>query len=190
VRFFSQLLAMVSLLVVVFMPGTTQATTALYVDDVEQAERSTAVVVATIGEADVGIHPKWNRIMTRTEVSVDEVLLGNAPGLLEIEQMGGTLYGETLYVPGDARFRTGERCVLFLRQVDGDWFLTAMEQSKYRLVQTRHGELLERNLSDGIVVRDASFQLRPYKEPPKKPIKTLRSFRALMKSVDSTGMSQ
>jgi len=182
--------ALVFLLAALTVPGSAQATTALYVTDVEQAELSTAVVVARIGEADVGLHPKWQRIVTRTEILVDEVLAGHAPAALEIEQMGGTLLGETLYVPGDARFRVGERCVLFLRQVDGEWFLTAMEQSKYRLVQARQGELLERSLSDGIVVRDAAFQLQPYREAPVKPIKTLGSFRSLMKSIKPAGTSK
>ncbi len=171
-------------LAVLGVAAVAQATSALYVTDVQQAELSTAVVVATIGEATVKPHPEWNRPMTHTTLRIDEVLHGAAPAELTIEQYGGTLNDQTHYLPGDATFEQGEKCVLFLRQVDGGWYLTALQQSKYKIVShPRLGTLLERKLDGGIWVRNDAGRLVEYSEPPSKPIRTLEEFRALMKTV-------
>jgi hypothetical protein len=157
------------------------ATSALYLTEVEQAAESTAVVVARIGTAKVGVHPKWQRPITTTTVHVEELLLGSAPEMLTIEQFGGTIDGQTLYIPGDARFERGERCVLFLRQVDGDWFLTAMQQSKYEIRQGPRAQFLTRALSDGLFLRTEQG-LKPMDEPPQKPVQTLAELRTVLRS--------
>jgi len=163
------------------------ATSALYLTDVEQAVESTAVVVATIGSARVEVHPKWQRPITLTTIHVAEVLLGSAPKKLTIEQFGGTIAGKTLYIAGDARFEQGERCVLFLRQLDGNWFLTAMQQSKYEIHEAARQVFLRRPLSDGLFVR-TDKGLKPFKEPPNKPVLTLGQFREeLRRSLSEKG---
>ena len=155
------------------------ATTALHVTDLEQAGLSTAVVVVTVGAAEVAKHDRYETIVTRTTLRVEEVLYGSAPVELELQQIGGTIGEKTVHIPGDAVFKRGERCVLFLRQHDGRWYLTAMEQSKYRLVEDpRFGLLMERKLGDGIVTRDEQGSLVGYVEPIQRPIKRLESFRA------------
>lgn len=157
------------------------ATTALYVTDSEQATLSTAVVVAKVGVSEVLPHDRYETVMTRTRVEVQEVMYGEAPEDLVIHQIGGTLGGQTVYIPGDARFEQGERCVLFLRNVEGRWYLTAMEQSKYRLVEhARFGLLMERKLGDGLVVRNEGGKLVDYEAPIRPPIKRLSSFRAAL----------
>ena len=154
------------------------ATTAYHVTDIEQAKLSSAVVVARIGVSKTQKHTTYQSIMTTTEIFVDEVLYGAAPSTLHIQQMGGTLNGKTLYLPGDARFKVGEKCVLFLYEKNGRWFLTALEQSKYRLIsQNRLGLVMERNLSEGIVTRDTNGKLVPYQKPQQAPIKRLVEFR-------------
>ncbi len=167
-------------LVLLLSASSASATSALYLSEVEQAAQSTAVVVASIGEAKVGVHPKWKRPITTTTVHVQEVIIGKAPAQLTIEQLGGTIDGKTLHIPGDASFRRGERCVLFLRQLDGEWFLTAMQQSKYELREERRGTFLRRSLSEGLFVwgRDG---LQPYQEPPTRPLSTLDDFRSRLR---------
>jgi len=166
--------------------GSAFATTALFVTDAEQAELSTAVVVATVGNAEVGPHERYETVATRTTIRVDETLYGQAPKELVINQIGGTLNGQTVYIPGDARLERGERCVLFLRQVDGRWYLTAMEQSKYRLVDhARFGTIMERRLGDGIVFRNATGELVDYDEPIRAPIKRFTLFRVAMARLDA-----
>jgi len=177
-------------LLVLFMllvsAGSAFATTALFVTDAEQAELSTAIVVATVGRAEVGPHERYETVATRTTIRVDEVLYGQAPKELVINQIGGTLNGMTVYIPGDARLERGERCVLFLRQVEGRWYLTAMEQSKYRLVEdSRFGTIMERRLGDGIVFRNATGELVDYEEPIRAPIKRFALFRSEMARLDA-----
>lgn len=166
-----------------------QATTAYYVTDKEQAELSSAVVVATIGSSVVKKHPSYKSIMTQTYIGIDEVLYGTAPSQVQIRQIGGTLDGKTLYLPGDARFKEGEKCVLFLHEKNGLWYLTAMEQSKYSLrYQKRLGWVMERNLSEGIVIRNSAGSLIPYEEPSEKPIKRLIDFKKQLKNLQTGGV--
>lgn len=122
------------------------ATSAVYLANPAQAAQSDAVVLATVESVRQAIHPRWKRPLTMTRIRVDEVLAGDAPSHLEIEQFGGEVDGRVTYVPGDANLIPGERCALFLRYRDGGWFLTAMEQSKFRLVETKQGLRLERDL--------------------------------------------
>ena len=165
------------------------ATTAYHVTDIEQARLSTAVVVARIGAAKTQAHPTYQSIMTETEVFVDEVLYGAAPARLRIRQIGGALNGKTLYLPGDARLKEGETCVLFLHKSNGTWFLTALEQSKYRLISmNRLGMIMERNLSEGIVTRDSNGKLVPYQEPKKAPIKRLVDLRKELNRLQKGGV--
>lgn len=172
---------------VLAVTGQASATSALYVTDTEQARLSTAVVVATIGKVEAEAHETY-RIVTRTSIKVDEVLFGQAPAELRIEQIGGTLAGVTVFVPGDARFEAGERCVLFLRQVEGGWYLTAMEQSRYELrQQPRLGATMHRVLHTGLYKWDERGKLVEFTEAPDRPIKLLTRFRAKMEALAAEG---
>ncbi len=152
------------------------ATSALYLSDVEQAAESTAVVIAMVGEVRQAVHPEWNRPLTLTSVEVEEVLVGAAPARLAIEQLGGVLDGKVHYIPGDAVLKRGERCVLFLRNVDGGWFLTAMKQSRYQLLEGKRGTFVKRDLSEGLFVNTPDG-LRPFAPPRNSPVQLLSELR-------------
>ena len=158
------------------------ATSALYLSDVEQAAESTAVVVARIGEARAAVHPKWNRPLTLTSIEVQEVLVGSAPASLTIEQLGGVLDGTVHYIAGDARLERGERCVLFLRKVNGGWFLTAMKQSKYELRESARGTFVRRDLSEGLFVK-TPHGLEAYAAPRARPMQLLGELRDKLRRV-------
>lgn len=172
--------AMCAAVAVLLAASVACATSALYVTDADQARLSTAVVVATVGAAKVAKDPQW-RIVTRTSIAVSEVLYGEAPSQVEIRQIGGSLDGVTVYVPGDARLEPGERCVLFLRKVDGRWFLTAMEQSMYLLQHDgRLGETMHRTLHGGLYRRGPDGRLAEHVEPAERPVRPLSAFRTEM----------
>ncbi len=166
------------------------ATSALYLTDVEQAAESTAVVVARVGAARSAVHPKWNRPLTLTSIDVEEALVGSAPSSLVIEQLGGVLDGKVHYIPGDARLKEGERCVLFLRQVDGSWFLTAMQQSKYQLLEGKRGTFVKRSGSEGLFVNTPEG-LKPFAPPRKRPVQLLSELRErLQRALGEKGASR
>ena len=152
------------------------ATSALYLSDVEQAAESTAVVIARVGEARQAVHPEWQRPLTHTTIEVEEVLVGKAPANLTIEQLGGVLDGQVHYVPGDAVLKAGERCLLFLRNVDGGWFLTAMQQSKYELLEGERGTFVKRAFFEGLFVNTPEG-LKPFAPPRKRPVQLLSDLR-------------
>jgi len=164
------------LLLCLLLAVPAQATTALLLDAPAQARLSTAVVVATVGESTVSLHPDYKRPVTRTRVSVDEALFGGAPKNLVVEQFGGTLAGATLAVPGDARLVAGERVVLFLRQVDGGWFLTALEQSAWGI----DGDRLSRPSTAHYTQRAPDGRLV---EAPDQPSLSLASLRLQLKAL-------
>ena len=175
---------LVVLVTLVVSLSTASATTALFVTDAEQAEISTAVVIAKVAGSEVLPHDKYETLMTRTQLQVEEVLFGSAPSEVLLHQVGGTLDGKTIHVPGDARFELGERCVLFLRHVEGRWYLTAMEQSKYLIAEhPKFGLLMKRTLGEGIVTRNSEGALVDYEQPIRIPLKRVVAFRALMKQL-------
>ncbi len=166
----ARLVRSIFLVVLVVAPaGAIHATSALYFTDAEQARLSSAVVVATVAGARQAVHPEWQRPLTFTTLRVDEVLYGDAPKQLEIEQIAGTIDGITTRIPGDALFESGERCVLFLRHVDGGWYLTSLGQSKYELVPAPGGPVLHRELAMALYTRDDRGRLHAYEEPPRRP---------------------
>ncbi len=166
-------LCIVAGLFVLLAAPAAQATSALYVTDVEQAKLSTAVVVATVGQSRFEMSKQYETPITLTEVSVDEVLHGTAPKAVTIEQMGGTVGKISTYIPGDARLEQGTKVVLFLRNVEGGWYLTALEQSQYVVV---NGEL-RRTLTSGIFIRNPEGHLVEFKEPSDAPAKTIDTLK-------------
>lgn len=154
------------------------ATSVLYLTDREQAQQSDAVVFATITDQRVERHPVWNRPTTISTVRVDEVLHGTAPAEFEIHQLKGELNGTTTELPGSANIEKGERVVLFAHIVEGRWYPTALQQSKYSVHETRLGLLLARKpLEADLYTRAPDGALEPIEEPPRKPIYTLDELR-------------
>ncbi|TNE90418.1 MAG: hypothetical protein EP330_07955 [Deltaproteobacteria bacterium] len=136
------------------------ATSQVLLSDYEHAENATTVVRGTVAEQKVVLHPEWHRPMTHSKIVVAEVLLGDAPMTLTLEQMGGEHQGETLYIPGDARIKPGEEVVLFLTKREGHWYLTAMEQSKYTVEPSVDGATLHRDLTSGFFLRGPEGSLK------------------------------
>lgn len=125
----------------VFCTGTLQSksafsTTMVYRSVSELVAMSDAVVRGTL----VGSHSYWGpseldtadsqTIYTDWTLSVDETLSGAVDPSLIIRQWGGEVDGQSLRIPGDARLAEGEQVVLFLRELDGVYYLTAMGQAK------------------------------------------------------------
>ena len=159
----SHLLSLATALAVLLTATWASATTALKVDDREQAALSTAVVVAKVGAHRVVLEPGGRYPLTMWAIEVEETLYGVAPVQLELAQFGGLWEGRMHAIAGDAALEPGERCVLFLKQQDGRWFLTALQQSKYRIEgRGRLGEVLVRELEGGLVRWGPDGALEPW----------------------------
>ena len=143
------------------------ATVALHLDDTQQAERSDLVVLATVRTQKV-VRGEDGRPYTHTTLEVERALKGKvaARARVVVRQMGGTLDGKTLRIPGDAEFVPGERVVTFLADREpssGVVFLTALGQSKLTIVGTATGgDLLLLRSQEGLLLLDPKQQaIRP-----------------------------
>jgi len=184
---FRHLLYALTLSLVITMTTPSHATSALFVTETEQAHLSTAVIIGQITHQRGALHSQWQRPLTMTTVAVEEVLYGTAPREITIEQVGGTFGDQIMYIPGDAVLTLGERVVLFVRQIDDNWYLTALQQSQYHIEDSPHGTRLVREMDNhGLFVRGQANELIPYQAPLIKPILTLRDLRDLLKVAGET----
>lgn len=157
------------------------ALTALYINDIEQAEISSAVVIAHIGASRVIETEKGLR--TKVAISIEEVITGKAPNQVEVILFGGKKKDEVVDFSGNARLEEGEYCVLFLLERDGLWYLTALQQSKLHIVENEDKELiLEREISQHLVY-PSEEGLITYEEYQPSPTLTLKEFRKQIQRV-------
>lgn len=106
--------------------STAFATTMLGADLSTLAEKSDAIVVATVGSSQPIEVPRV--LAKETQLRVDHVVRGEAPSRLALRQIGGIHGDQTSRIAGDARLTEGERVVLCLAENNGVWTLTALAQ--------------------------------------------------------------
>jgi len=128
-RLFRRLtLVLIGSLLIVWTASSAMATTMVYRSVDELFSMSDAVVRGTVVEhvtywADDGtMYTDWT-------VYVDEVLNGNVQGVITLRQMGGDLDDLMLHIPGDAQISDGAHLIVFMRELDGVHYLTAMGQA-------------------------------------------------------------
>lgn len=100
------------------LPALALATTVLPLTRAELAQRADTIVRARVLSRLVVRSERTGRILTRSRLAVLETFKGEPRVELELEQMGGSLGGATLVVPGDAALAGGEEAVLYLRCAD------------------------------------------------------------------------
>jgi len=132
----------------------------------ELAARSDTVVRARVLDQASLRSQKSGRILTVSRLQVLESYKGAAQKMLALEQLGGTLDGMTLVVPGDARVERGEEAVFFLRCAGKErCYLTGLGLGKFSVRTGRDGKRLAmrelRGLNDtsGRVLPDDSLPL-------------------------------
>jgi hypothetical protein len=177
--------ALSALLLALLAASTAQATSALALSTPEQAALSAAVVLATVGSATQEVHPTLQRPVTVTELRIERVLLGSAPAAVAVRQWRGELDGRSSFIPGDPELYPGVRLVVFLRQVDGRWFLTALSQSVFR-VGSGADPSLEREVDVALFTRAADGRLLPLEQPLDEPSR-LSSLEAVLSGVRPRG---
>lgn len=86
---------------------------------------------ATVG----GSYSEWrgSLIYTVTEIQIDKVLVGTAPDIVRVAQLGGRVEDHAMPVIGAADLAAGEDVVLFLHlnpELPGEYFISGMSQGK------------------------------------------------------------
>lgn len=119
------------------------ATTAVRLSDAQLAEKSDVVVLAEVISQETS-RGDDGQIYTVSTLRIEQVLAGEvAPGdEVRVRQLGGTVEGETRFIPGDAVLDRGERSVFFLADRtpgEGVLFLTALSQSVLEVVGALEG---------------------------------------------------
>lgn len=95
--------------------GSSALATVVIAESIEDMTRASPLVVrATARQSMTAFDQSERKIWTWTELSVTEVLKGQAPSTLLVKQPGGEVGGLGQHVAGAARFTPGEDCVLFL----------------------------------------------------------------------------
>lgn len=163
-----------------------QATTVLEVPLSQMARDSAMVVRARVLSQQTAWSDDGPRIITRTTLQVIDALKGAPMSHVVLQQVGGTLDGITVRIPGDAVLTPGEDVVVFLeRHPDGsgDYVLAAMSFAKFRVVPTESGPIVVRDLS-GLALAgvDSDGIIRP--RPGTAP--TSMTYEQLVEEVSGT----
>ena len=140
------------------------ATTVLLLSREELVERSTLVARVTVGKAVTSESDDGASIVTRTEVTVKQVLKGESTSATYVvEQIGGTFAGKTQRVLGDALLVPGQDAVLFLKAGQkGRVHLTALALSAYRV----HDKgMLTRDLKGLTLMQKVNGKIQPAPAP-------------------------
>jgi len=101
-------------LATVALPLVALATTVVPLSRAELAARADTIVRAKVGPRTTVRSEKSGRILTRSSLTVLTTYKGEHRAQRELEQMGGTLGGATLVVPGDATLAEGEEVVVYM----------------------------------------------------------------------------
>jgi len=134
------------------LPGLAAGAVVIPLSRVELAARSDAVVRARVMSQATLRSPATGRILTRSRLLVLQSYKGPARTELELEQLGGTLDGATLAVPGDAQLTRGEEVVVFLRCREGDrCHLTGLALGKYAVRAGEGGKRTAWRAAQGLV---------------------------------------
>jgi hypothetical protein len=93
-------------------------------------------------------NPQHTLIHTYTKFQVQRVLKGQAPAVLMVKQLGGTVGTTVQKIAGVRHLRPGEQTVLFLRpgdELDGTLVITGLMQGNFAVRTAQNGALMATN---------------------------------------------
>lgn len=126
------------------------ATTIVYVPLKRSVQMSDLVLVGYV----VGVQPEYGRegeIVTRVNLLVEERLKGAAePGqIFSFHAFGGSLDGVNVETVGEARYRLGEKVLVQLEDVDGEYHTLGLAFGKWNVARDKAGSpWITRELAD------------------------------------------
>jgi hypothetical protein len=101
----------------------------------EQLVAASELIVVGMVEQVASARLANGRVVTQTEIRVDDVLKGRVLGdRILVTEAGGRVGGVTVHLPGVPTFTAGERTLVFLRErADGTLATTALSLAKYTI---------------------------------------------------------
>jgi hypothetical protein len=139
-----------ALLCLVLAAAVASATTIQYVPMRRSVQLSDVVLIGYV----VGLQADYNRdgeIVTRVDVLVEEPLKGAAESgqIFSFHAWGGHLDGVNVETVGEARYRLGEKVLVQLEDIDGEYHTLGLAFGKWNVVRDKAGSLwITRTLSD------------------------------------------
>jgi hypothetical protein len=143
----SVVLAMLCLVVVA---AVASATTVAYVPLRKAIRMSDAVVVGYVLSTE-SVYNREGEIVTKVNVLVEEAMKGGvqAGEIVSFHAWGGSLDGVNVEAVGEARYQLGEKVLLQLEDIDGEYHTLGLSFGKWNVVRDKAGvEWAVRNLSD------------------------------------------
>jgi hypothetical protein len=140
-RLFSLIMLSVSL-----WAGHVYATTVRALSEPEMVRAAAAIVRGVVTEVRVRRNAK-GVIVTDVVIRTEELLKAEAsvPNVT-LTQLGGTLDGVTLHLPGNNRYAVGEEVLVFLERNDEGFVELGVGAGKYRVSREARGAWVEREL--------------------------------------------
>ena len=133
--------------------STAPATTLVRLSLEQMSQASTAIVRGNVVGQETTWNPQHTEIITSTTIAVENVVKGEPPSTLIVEQLGGTIGNLHEYVAGTVHFRPQVSYLLFLEPAGEDssrYRVVGMAQGAYRIYQdaTTHEERVIRPLGN------------------------------------------
>ena len=126
------------------------ATTIAYVPLRRSVQMSDLVLVGYV----VGVGAEYNRdgeIVTKVDVLVEERLKGfvQSGEIFSFHAWGGRLDGVNVETVGEARYRLGEKVLVQLESIEGEYHTLGLSFGKWNVVRDKDGaSLITRSLAD------------------------------------------
>jgi hypothetical protein len=126
------------------------ATTVLYVPMHKSVDLSDFILVGHV----LRMEPAYNaegEIVTRIALLVEESLKGTvrAGDVFTFDAWGGSLDGVMVETVGEAKYRLGEKVLVQLESIDGEYHTLGLSFGKWNVAQDRDGRpAITRSLSD------------------------------------------
>ena len=133
---------LMSLLVIALLVGPLSGTTLVKKNLAQLAAEAEAIVLADV----VGTRCSWNAgrtlIWTTSELRVRQTWKGQVPESVAVMEPGGIVHPIGQKVPGMARYRAGDKVVVFLKKDKlGQWRTHGCVQGAFPVVKRKDGSL-------------------------------------------------
>jgi hypothetical protein len=126
------------------------ATTVVYTSVPKSVQLSDVILIGHVKSLETAYNQD-GEIVTRVHLLVDEALKGSAARgqVFVFDAWGGSLDGTNVETVGEARYRLGEKVLVQLEDIDGEYHTLGLSFGKWNVLRDKQGKsMLVRDLSD------------------------------------------